>query len=209
MAYFRSVAISKRAVKHLVKFHHQCPPTSQEKASSLVGFIREDHVNRNRLIAGLAILAVFMILVVFGSNLLFKEWNNRQPQIGQREPLPSLSYCSSSQIRPCILAFNLDADGKMIVNVLADGSSAKFYLKIKKDGQDNTYKCQKVQGFLTNFFCTGEKMPVGEAFSFIIVSTEDNIPLAEGTFPIIGLAIATPDIFVTPTFIPAFDRPPK
>ncbi len=52
-------------------------------------------------------------------------------------------------------------------------------------------------------------MPVGEALSFLLVSAEEDMELAEGTFPIIGLAIATPEIFVTPTFIPVFDRPPK
>jgi hypothetical protein len=66
-----------------------------------------------------------------------------------------------------------------------------------------------VEGFSTNLACTGEKLPVGEALSFVIVSNEEDVALAEGTFPIIGLAFATPEIFVKPRFIPAFDRPPK
>lgn len=97
----------------------------------------------------------------------------------------------------------------MLINILTDQRLANFYLKIRQGEHETIYECEKVQGFSTNLACTGEKMPVGEALSFILVSTKENIPLAEGTFPIIGLAIATPDIFVTPTFIPAFDRPPK
>jgi hypothetical protein len=175
----------------------------------LVGFIKEDDVNRNRLIVGLVILAVFMTLVLFGSISLLRQWNGRQAETGQREPLQGLSYCSSSQFRPCVLSFSLDIRGNMIINLLTDRHVENFYLKIKQGEQEKRYKCEMVEGFSTNLACIGEKMPVGEAFSFMIVSVKEDIPLAEGTFPIIGLAIATPEIFVTPTFIPAFDRPPK
>jgi hypothetical protein len=97
----------------------------------------------------------------------------------------------------------------MIINILTDGRSADFYVKVEQGERETIYECQKVEGLSTNLACTGEKLPVGEALSFVIVSSEEDIALAEGTFPIIGLAIATPEIFVTPTFIPAFDRPPK
>jgi hypothetical protein len=174
-----------------------------------VGFAKEDYVNRNRLIVGLFILAVFLTLVISGSIILRRQWNSRQAQTGQREPLPGLSYCSMNQLRPCVLSFSVDATGKMIVNLLADRRATNIYLKVKQNERETRYECQKVEGFSTNLSCTGEKLPVGEAFSFLVVSTEEDVELAEGTFPIIGLAIATPDIFVTPTFIPAFDRPPK
>jgi hypothetical protein len=97
----------------------------------------------------------------------------------------------------------------MVINLLTDRRATNIYLKVKQDERETTYECQKVEGFSTNLACTGEKMPVGEALSFVIVSTDEDIALAEGTFPIIGLAIATPEIFVTPTFVPAFERPPK
>lgn len=97
----------------------------------------------------------------------------------------------------------------MVIDLLTDRRAMNVYLRVRQDQRETMYKCQNVQGFSTNLACTGEKLPVGEAFSFVVVSTTDNIPLAEGTFPIIGLAIATPEIFVTPTFIPAFDRPSK
>jgi hypothetical protein len=174
-----------------------------------VGFIKEDDVNRNRLIAGLVILAVFVTLILFGSILLLRQWNSRQAQTGQREPLSSLRYCSANQLRPCVMSFHLDANGNMIINILTERDAPDIYLKIKQDQREKIYKCQREQGFSTNLACTGEKLPVGEAFSFLIVSAKEDIQLAEGTFPIIGLAIATPEVFMTPTFVPAFDRPPK
>jgi hypothetical protein len=174
-----------------------------------VGFVKEDYVNRNRLIVGLVILAVFLTLVISGSIILRRQWNSRQAQTGQREPLQSLSYCSSNQLRPCVLSFSIDAAGSMVINILTDRRAANIYLKAEQGERETIYTCQTVEGFSTNLLCTGEKLPVGEALSFVIVSTEEGVALAEGTFPIIGLAIATPEIFMTPTFIPAFDRPPK
>lgn len=185
------------------------PPNILARRMPPVGFIKEDYVNRNRLIAGIVILAVFMALVLFGSIILLRQWNSRQAVTGQREPLQGLRYCSSNQTRPCILSFRLDATGNMIIDLLTDRRATNVYLRVRQDEHETIYKCQNVQGFSTNLACTGEKLPVGEAFSFVMVSTTNNLPLAEGTFPIIGLAIATPEIFVTPTYVPAFDRPPK
>jgi hypothetical protein len=175
----------------------------------MVGFIKEDYVNRNRLIVGLVILAVSMTLVIFGSILLLRQWNSGGAATGQREPLQALSYCSSSQLRPCVLSFSLDATNSMVINLLADRRATQVYLKTRQGESEIIYECQKVEGFSTNLACTGERLPVGKAFSFVLVSTKEDIALAEGTFPIIGLAIATPEIYVTPTFVPAFDRPPK
>jgi hypothetical protein len=161
------------------------------------------------LIVGIVILAVFMALILLGSITLLLEWNSRQPETGRREPLPSLSYCSSSQLRPCVLSFSLDTRENMVINILTDHRATNVYLKVKQGERENIYKCQTVEGFSSNLACSGEELPPGEAFSFLVVSAKDDIPFAEGTFPIIGLAVATPNIFVTPTFIPAFDRPPK
>lgn len=196
------------AVKHLVKFFTQCHQPLKRRMIK-VGFAKEDYVNRNRLIAGFVILAVFTSLVIIGSVILIRSWNSKPAETGQREPLAGLSYCSSRQLRPCVLSFSLDENGNMIINMLADRQATNVYLKVRQGERETIYPCEKVQGFSSSLACTGAKMPVGEAFSFVVVSTEADIALAEGTFPIIGLGIATPEVFVTPTFVPAFDRPPK
>ena len=174
-----------------------------------MGSVKEDLVNRNQLIVGLFTLAVLLTLAILGSIILLRQWNSRQAETGQREPLQGLSYCSSIQFRPCILSFSVDAHENMVINLLTDRRTTNIYLKVRQDKRETIYECQEVEGFSTNLACTGEKLPVGEALSFVIVSNEEDVALAEGTFPIIGLAIATPEIFVTPTFVPAFDRPPK
>jgi hypothetical protein len=156
------------------------------------------------------ILAVFITtLVLLGAITVLQRWNSHQPETGRREPLPSLSYCSSNQLRPCVLSFSLDTHENLVINILTDRQATNVYLKVRQGQNENVYKCQSVEGFSSNLACSGKKLPPGEAFSFLVVSVKDDIPFAEGTFPIIGLAIATPNIFVTPTFIPAFDRPPK
>ena len=174
-----------------------------------MGSVKEDLVNRNQLIVGLFTLAVFLTLAIFGSILLLRQWNSRQAETGQREPLQGLSYCSSNQLRPCVLSFSLDPTGRMVINLLTDRRATNIHLKVEQGEHETVYPCQTTEGFSTSLACTGEKLPVGEALSFVIVSNAEDVALAEGTFPIIGLAMATPEVFVTPTFIPAFDRPPK
>ncbi|HLO30316.1 MAG TPA: hypothetical protein VK249_14325 [Anaerolineales bacterium] len=166
-------------------------------------------MNRNRLIVGLVILAVFMILLLAGSLILLMEWNSRPVHISGRKPLSHLGYCSSMQVMPCILSFSLGSDGKMVINVLTKSSAPDFYLKIRNATLENIYECQKVKGFSTQVSCTGEASPPGDVLQFLLVSTDGNTPFAEGRFPVIGLALATPEIYFTPTFPPPPTRPPR
>ena len=162
------------------------------------------------MLAGVVILVILTIVMIAGSIILLREWNSRQAQVGHREPLPGLSYCSASQIRPCILSFNLDANRNMVINILTDGSFfSDFYMKVRHEEGEYIYKCQRARQFSINVSCTGETMPVGEPLQFLVVSTGEDIPLAQGSFPIIGLALATPEFAMTPTPIPFFNRPPK
>ena len=166
-------------------------------------------MNRNRLIVGLFTLAVFLTLAIFGSIILLRQWNSRQAEVSQREPLQSLGYCSSNPVRPCILSFRLNSRGRMVINVLIDRSAPRnFYLKIRQDRAESIYRCRKVADSSTNFSCRGERMPIGEPLQFLMLSTKKNTLLAEGSFSIIGLAIATPEIALPPT-PPVFNHPPR
>jgi hypothetical protein len=169
-----------------------------------MGFIKEVDVNRNRLIVGLVILAALMILMICGSVILLREWKSEQAKVHYRVPIPSLRYCSSDQARPCILSFNLDSDSNMLINILIERSAPSFYLLIKYSSGENIYQCRKTKG--TSASCIGKAMPVGEVLQFLMISKKQKIPLAEGRFPIIGLALATPEI--APTLTPdAFVTP--
>ena len=160
----------------------------------------KDCVDRNRLIAGAAIAAVLIILVVYG---LFQR-QTEPPRASQRAPLSELGYCSSEDIRPCVVSFSLDSDGNMLVNILTpEDSFPAFYLKIIHEAGESIYECQKVKKFPETVYCIGEEMQVGEILQFLIISTREDSLLAEGNFAIIGLALPTPEdeltAVVTPT----------
>ena len=147
-------------------------------------------MNRNRLIAGAAVLAVLIILLVYG----LIQGRNRQPPAGHRAPLTELAYCNSDNVRPCVVSFGLDSDGNMLVNILTPGSSfPTFYLKIVHEKGESVYDCQKVEKFPSNVYCIGEEMQVGKVLQFLLISKSEDALLAEGSFAIIGLALPTPE----------------
>ena len=82
----------------------------------------------------------------------------------------------------------------MLVNVLTPGLSfPDFYLKIIHSKGENIYECEKVERFSTSVYCIGEAMRLGEVLQFMIISVDEEATLAEGSFAIIGLALATPE----------------
>lgn len=146
-------------------------------------------MTRNRWLTASVIVAVFIILLIYG--LLW--WQSRGPGMGEREPIPALAYCSSNDARPCIASFSLDPDGKMLVNVLTPGLSfPAFYLKIIHSEGENVYECEKLERFSTSAYCIGEAMRLGQVLQFMLISVDGEVTLAEGSFAIIGLALATP-----------------
>jgi len=88
----------------------------------------------------------------------------------------------------------------MIVSFLTTGAFyPDFYLKIKHGEETHIYSCQKVNKFATSVYCTGAALPLGEVFQFSIFSLKEDVLLAEGNFPIIGIALGTPIVFSSPT----------
>ena len=149
----------------------------------------EAGVNRNRWLTAVVVVAVLIILLIYG--LLW--WQSREPGMGEREPIPALAYCNSNDDRPCMASFSLDPHGKMLVNVLTPGLSfPAFYLKIIHSDGENVYECEKLKRFSTSVYCTGEAMRLGETLQFLLISVDEEVTLAEGSFAIIGLALSTP-----------------
>jgi len=138
-------------------------------------------------------------MAIFGL-ILFRAWEGRQSRVEQRFPLQALKYCSSSPVTPCIVSFSQDSNGNMLVNFLTDGAFyPDFYLKITADENDHIYVCEKADTFATSVYCKGKALPVGQVLQFYIVSVNGDVVLAQGNFPIIGMALAGPDIFLSPT----------
>ena len=166
-------------------------------------------MNWNRSFAGLVILIVALILLV-SAPIIRRAWDRRQPETGQREPLPALRYCSPGGTSPCVESFRLDPHGGMVIHFqTADRSSPDFNLKIRQAENEKFYLCRRTSWSSLEIICTGEAMPVGQDLLLQVVSKEDDTLLAAGTLPIIGLALATPDLATTPTSVPLFERPPK
>ncbi|HEY3476719.1 MAG TPA: hypothetical protein VGK56_19025 [Anaerolineales bacterium] len=162
-------------------------------------FYEGDHLNQNRLTAGIG-LFVLLILIVIGVVLLSRELDSRQTQVSWREPVPALGYCDSEQNTPCIVSFNLDSNGEMLVNILTEGSSfPAFYLKIRHSEGESIYPCQTLAGFSSSVYCIGKALAMGEELQFFIHAIDDNRLLAQGNFSIIGMALSTVQVFVSPT----------
>ncbi|HEX2997750.1 MAG TPA: hypothetical protein VHP14_23205 [Anaerolineales bacterium] len=163
-------------------------------------------MNRRQWFTGALLLVLLLILCIAGS---IRAWNERQPKpgvVGHHEPLPGFGYCNSLQTKPCILSFNLNKDGGMIINVLTD-SLQDFYINIKDEEGDRIYECKRVREYSTHVTCTGDTLPVGKTLNFLVISKKDNTSFAQGTFPIVGMALATPQIRITPT--PFTNREPR
>jgi hypothetical protein len=130
--------------------------------------------------------------------MAWNKWEARKGRIESREPLPAFGYCSSMPVRPCVISFNLRADGGMIINLLTR-SSQDFYIRTRHETDEYIYECKSAGWNSAYVSCTGKALPVGGTYSFLVVSKEENITLAEGSLPIIGMALATPDVYFTPT----------
>jgi hypothetical protein len=168
-------------------------------------------VNRKQWIAGAVLLAVLMILAA-GSIIALNELKDKPGSIGHREPLPGFGYCSSKQIRPCVLAANSKPNGTTVISVLVEPRLRNFYIKIGDEEKEYVYTCEKGERKSIYAFCTGKTMPVGKALSFLVISNKGDTVVASGNFPIVGLALATPEIAiptVTPAYTPAFNHGPK
>ena len=157
-------------------------------------------MKRKQWMSGAILLVLLLILCISGSVMAFKQWQAKPAgSMGQRDPLPAFGYCSSRPSRPCIMSFNLDPEGGMLINILTDNLSDDFYMKIRNKAGEQIYECRRTGKYSRRVVCTGDILPVGETMSFLLIAKEKNTTLAQGSFPIIGLALATPEISITPT----------
>lgn len=149
-------------------------------------------MNRNRLIAGAAVAVV--ILIVLGAAGVAR-WRSKDQSrhTGHKLVITKLGYCSSGEIRPCIVSFSQDGQGGMLVDILVpDSGFPNFYLTIYREMEGYLYECEEVEDLPTNVRCIGREMPPGELMRFTLAAEDDKRVLAEGQFAIIGLLLSTP-----------------
>ena len=149
--------------------------------------------NRNRLIAGLAILTVLLVVVLY-SLIQLPPREEERPRIGHRSMLTTLGYCDEQPDRLCIVSFNQDVDGSMqIIFQTPRSSYPVFILRIQNGEKVSTYECQRIENVPTGIACTGESQVPGQILQFTVFSRLSGMLLAEGRFAIIGIALLTPE----------------
>ena len=159
-------------------------------------------MNRNRLIAGLAISALVIILLMVGVNLFLRSRTTPE-QAGKRTLITELAYCNSNNLKPCIGSFGLYVDGRMRVDITAPAISyPNSYLTIGSTSETNQYECKKKPDLPTQVICTGPQRYPGETLEFTLIASDDDRVLAEGKFAIIGLLMFTPGPEATETLEP-------
>jgi hypothetical protein len=57
-----------------------------------------------------------------------------------------------------------------------------FYLMVKTSEKDHIYVCRKANTFATSVYCTGQALPIGQMFQFLIISL-DEYSSRTGSFP--------------------------
>jgi len=162
---------------------------------------KRDVLTRNQWILGISVAV--SLLLISSALLLFREWRSQQARVDQRVPLQGLGYCDSQSAMPCVVSFSQESDGTMLVHFLTDGAFyPDFYLIIKTAESEHIYVCDKVNRFATSVYCTGKTLPVGVVYQFLIFSLKEEILIAQGNFPIIGMALVTPVVIAPPTETP-------
>jgi hypothetical protein len=162
---------------------------------------------RNRLIAGLALLLVIVLLIIY-SVIAFASRGKGGPQVGSRSPIETLMYCGADQDKLCIISFSQVVDGGMQINLqMPYGLYPPFVLKISHDGDESTYECERVQGTATAIVCTGASQVPGQLLKFTVISKDGGTIFAAGEFAIIGIALFTPAVEGTPTIEATLETP--
>lgn len=157
-------------------------------------------MTRNRVLLIMSICALVVVLLGAAGFVRFREAGRERARVERRFPLQKLAYCDSGPVRPCVVSFSQDSDGNMLVSFLTDGAFyPDFYLTVKTEENEHIYVCQKVDRFATSVYCSGRLLPIGTVLQFMIYSINEEVLLAQGNFLIIGIAMVTPDLSVSPT----------
>lgn len=174
---------------------------------------KEARVKRKQWI----VTGIIVIILLAGGTLLLQINTSAGPQEPTPQgPVSGLAYCSDDQVRPCVASFSLDMDGNMLVNLLLpDRFFPSFRLEILRSADKILLDCRRSNTAPNSAYCVGERLPPGETLHLMLVSTRDDVLLAEGSLTIIGLAFPTlevvsptPEIAPTePTAVPLTDLP--
>jgi hypothetical protein len=140
------------------------------------------------IIGGIVLGIVILILAVLG---LFRLRDSPKQQVSPRSHIVKLGYCNPGGVKPCLVSFSLDAENRMLVNLLIPAGYADFYMTISGESEENQYECKKLEEFPTHVTCTGKPMYPGAKLHFTLISTATGQTFAKGDFTMIGLLLPT------------------
>jgi len=161
---------------------------------------------RQRLIVDGILFLVLMVLVV----VVDLNQKHTEPQEKPIQPasVSTLAYCHEEQDGLCVVSFDIDDDGNMLVNILLDDLSyPRFMLQVLRDGLSIPYECRNSEASFYHVVCIGPQMPPGGVLHFILISTRDESILAEGDLSIIGLGFPTLGVVTVTPFPTATTTP--
>jgi len=152
------------------------------------------------LIAGLVIVSVLILLILYSLIRVLFPQERESLRIGHRFMITSLGYCTTEDNKLCVVAFSQDVGGGMQVILQTPRPSyPEFVLTIQNDAGVSTYECHRSKEAPTTKVCTGDMQVPGQILQFTVLSRVSNTLLAEGQFAIIGVALLMPEVEQTAT----------
>lgn len=155
--------------------------------NSMIRFI--DAMNISRMfIAGILLVVMLACSGLSGA-----------PSAPTLEP-ETFSYCGARLTDLCVVSFGRDAFGDTVVNLFVpSGHYPAFHLNIVRNTGVDIYECVWSKIDETSVYCTGRALNLEEGVEIQILSDQDDLLLARGTFTVNAFLVTTPQVGEAPT----------
>lgn len=114
------------------------------------------------------------------------------------EPPLTIEYCGTRLEQICILSFGRSAGGDTVINLFVPDEFPDFYLQVNKLSGQVIYECEKNKEVKSSVYCIGEALLLGEQIEIILISKEEDIPIAAGKFILTAILISSQPEDTTP-----------
>jgi hypothetical protein len=157
-------------------------------------------MNRKRLLLAVAIVSgVLLWLISAGIYLVIV-----RPRLEARNSTPppaELAYCDVNPGALCVVSFGADQNDRMLINfILPFPTHPLFYVQVQHAGMTGEYDCRVVEDFPGSAYCSGPRVPLGEAIVIEVFSARQDALLARGIFVVSAIGLPTPvSVLQTPT----------
>jgi hypothetical protein len=120
----------------------------------------------------------------------------------------NMTLCDVNASDLCIVNFGANNLNRMVINFqLPKAGYAPFYVKAANRETIGVYTCEVAVAVPTSAYCTGVRTPLGETIDIEVYSTDGDKLIAQGTFLVSAIALATP--ISLPTITPGGEEMPN